>query len=117
MKIDRNIRRKRKVRARIKKQKNLLRLSVFRSNKYIYTQVIDDFKGVTLVSFSDAKLNLKKRTELKTRMSIASFVGEEIAKKALKKGVSNVVFDRGGYRYHGIVKAVADGARKGGLKF
>jgi len=104
MKIDRNIRRKRKVRAKVKKQKNMLRLSVFRSNKYIYTQVIDDFKGVTLVSFSGA-------------ISTAAFVGEELAKKALKKGISEVVFDRGGYRYHGIVKAVADGARKGGLKF
>jgi len=104
MKIDRNIRRKRKVRAKVKKQKNLLRLSVFRSNKYVYTQVIDDLKGVTLVSFSGAK-------------STAAFVGEELAKKAIKKGVSKVVFDRGGYKYHGIVKAVAEGARKGGLEF
>jgi len=104
MKIDRNIRRKRKVRAKVKKQKNLLRLSVFRSNKYVYAQVIDDLKGITLVSLSGVK-------------STAAFVGEGLAKKALKKGVSKVVFDRGGYKYHGIVKAVADGARKGGLEF
>ncbi len=117
MKIDRSIRRKRKVRVKVKKQKNLLRLSVFRSNKYIYTQVIDDSKGATLVSFSDAKLGLEKRKEFKTRTDIAAFVGEEIAKKALKKKISKVVFDRGGYRYHGIVKAVAEGARKGGLEF
>lgn len=104
MKIDRNIRRKRKVRAKVKKQKNMLRLSVFRSNKYVYAQVIDDIKGITLVSLSGVK-------------STAAFVGEELAKKVLKKGVSKVVFDRGGYKYHGIVKAVADGARKGGLEF
>lgn len=81
-------------------------MSVFRSNKYIYTQVIDDVKGITLVSSSGVK-----------SMATAAFVGEELAKKALKKKISKVVFDRGGYKYHGIVKAVADGARKGGLKF
>ena len=106
MKIDRSIRRKRKVRVKVKRQKNLLRLSVFRSNKYIYAQVIDDSKGATLVSSSGVK-----------SMATAAFVGEEIAKKALKKKISKVVFDRGGYRYHGIVKAVAEGARKGGLEF
>ncbi len=79
---------------------------MFRSNKYIYTQVIDDVKGVTLVSFSGPK-----------SMSSAALVGEELAKKAIKKNISKVVFDRGGYKYHGLVKAVAEGARKGGLKF
>lgn len=79
---------------------------MFRSNKYIYTQVIDDVKGVTLVSSSGVK-----------SMAAAALVGEELAKKAIKKNISKVVFDRGGYKYHGLVKAVAEGARKGGLKF
>lgn len=79
-----------------------MRLSVFRSNRYIYAQVIDDVKGVTLAA---------ARGELPVK------VGEEVAQKALKKKVKDVVFDRGRYRYHGRVKVLAEAARKGGLNF
>lgn len=87
------------------------RLSVFRSGKHIYAQLIDDEKGATLVAASDA--SLKEGTKLER----ATKVGEVLAAAALKKKIEPVVFDRGGYSYHGRVAAVADGARKGGLKF
>lgn len=93
------------------------RLSVFRSNKFIYAQIIDDIKGKTLASFSERKLNKEQLAKLKTKQEKASFVGEEIAKLAKKAKITKVVFDRGGYKYHGRVKALADGARKGGLIF
>lgn len=87
------------------------RMSVFRSNKAIYVQVIDDLAGITLVSASS-----KGITE-GTKCEIAAKVGEEIAKKAVEKGINEVVFDRNGYLYHGRVKSLADAARNGGLKF
>lgn len=88
------------------------RLTVFRSNKQIYAQVIDDIKGVTLASASSLKVeeNLPKK-------EIAAKVGEMIAVNAKEAGVENVSFDRNGYLYHGRVKELADAARKGGLKF
>lgn len=88
------------------------RLSVFRSNKKMYAQIIDDRKGVTLVSISE-----KVSRDTKTRVEMSSILGEEIAKKAALKKVKQVVFDKGSYRYHGRVKAFAEGARKGGLQF
>lgn len=88
------------------------RLNVFRSNTNIYAQIIDDTKGETLVSASSLELKTKKcDTEVATK------VGTEIAKKALAKGITEVVFDRGGYKYHGRVKALADASREAGLKF
>jgi len=89
------------------------RLSVFRSLKHLYLQVIDDKKGITLCAASDKDVNTKgkKATE------IAAEVGKELAKRALEKKVETVVFDRGSYQYHGRVKAAADAAREGGLKF
>ena len=89
------------------------RLSVFRSNANIHTQVIDDEKGVTLVSCSSVELKLANGGNVEA----ATTVGTEIAKRALAKGIENVVFDRGGYVYHGRVKAVAEAAREAGLKF
>ncbi len=89
------------------------RLSVFRSNTDIYAQIIDDSKSITLVDFSSKKLE-KTKGMTKTQKSFE--VGKEISKIALEKKIDSVVFDRGGYRYHGRVKAVADGAREGGLK-
>jgi large subunit ribosomal protein L18 len=97
-------RRHRRVRAKIKGTEEKPRLCVFRSNKYIYAQLIDDEKGKTLIN---AKAELNK----------AAKVGEDIAKKAIKEKINKVVFDRGGYKYHGRVKALAEAARKGGLKF
>ena len=93
------------------------RLSVFRSSKQIYAQIIDDAKGVTLASAST--LEKDNRAALKTGADVAAAktVGEQLARRAVEAGVTDVVFDRGSYMYHGRVKALADGAREGGLKF
>jgi len=94
-----------------------VRLSVFRSSKHIYAQVIDDIKGETLVCASS--LEKEMRTTLKTGANIeaAKVVGKQVAERAASKGIKDVVFDRGGYLYHGRIKALADAARKGGLNF
>jgi len=89
------------------------RLCVFRSNKHIEAQLIDDVKGVTLVSSSSTQLKLKNGSNCEA----AAKVGADLAKKALEKGVETVCFDRAGYLYHGRVAALADAAREGGLKF
>ena len=106
-------RRHRRVKAKIKGTAKVPRLCVFRSNKYIYAQLIDDEKDKTLVSSND--LEIKRAKDKK--IVLASKVGKLIAKKAQEKKIKKVVFDRGGYKYHGRVKAVAEGARKGGLEF
>ena len=94
------------------KRTGRLRLSVFRSLKHIYAQIIDDEKGVTLVSASSLALKLKgNKTE------VARQVGRALAEKALALGIKQVAFDRGPYKYHGRVKALAEGAREGGLEF
>lgn len=89
------------------------RLSVFRSNKEIYAQLIDDVNGVTLLSASSREKEIGKGTNVE----IASAVGKLVAEKALKAGVETVKFDRGGYLYHGRIKSLAEGARAAGLKF
>jgi len=91
------------------------RLSVFRSNTDIYVQLIDDARGVTLASASSRDKDIKAQAAKKADKS--KMVGEAIARKATSLGISDVIFDRGGYLYHGRVKSVADGAREGGLKF
>jgi large subunit ribosomal protein L18 len=108
---------------RIKKHKKLRnkfsgtperpRLSVYRSNSHIYAQIIDDTKGHTLVSASSKDLGLEKSNDIAAAVS----VGEAIAKKALEANIEAVVFDRGGYIYHGKIKSLADAAREAGLKF
>lgn len=113
--MEQAIKRKKRVRAKLSGSSKRPRLSVFRSNKAIYAQFIDDAKSVTLFSLSDKAL--KKKAKGKTKTEKAYMVGEEIAKKAKAKGIRSVVFDRSAYKYHGRVKAVAEGARKGGLKF
>ena len=90
------------------------RLSVFRSNKEIYAQVIDDVKGVTLTAASSLEKGVEKSG---TKCEMAAKVGKMLAERALAAGISTVVFDRNGYLYHGRVKSLADGAREGGLKF
>jgi len=92
------------------------RLSVFRSNKEIYSQIIDDLNGETIISASSRE---KVIVDIKNsnKVLIAENVGKLLAEKALKKGIKDVVFDRGGYLYHGRVKSLAQGARSGGLKF
>jgi large subunit ribosomal protein L18 len=90
------------------------RLTVFRSNQYIYAQIVDDNKGKTLVSASEK--DLKKESKM-SRLQKAEEIGVIIAKKASSKKIESVVFDKGPYKYHGRIKALADGARKGGLIF
>lgn len=93
------------------------RLAVFRSNNHIYAQIIDDTVGNTLVAASTMEKELKGSLEKTNDVAAASAVGTAIAKKALEKGITNVVFDRGGYIYQGKVQALADAAREAGLEF
>ena len=115
---DKKILRRNKIRSRIRKTVNgtaeCPRLSVFRSNKAIYAQIIDDLKGHTIAAASSMESGVDKKAN-KVDQAIA--VGKLVAQKATAAGVSAVVFDRGGYLYHGRVKALADGAREAGLKF
>ena len=111
---------RRKQRTRIKIRRNSAdrpRLSVFRSGQHIYVQLIDDKAGLTVATAST--LEKKQRTELKngSTAAAASVIGTLIAERALKKGVKEVVFDRGGFKYHGRIKALAEAAREGGLSF
>lgn len=108
---DKRERRRKRIRGKIFGTKKRPRLSVFRAGKHIYAQLIDDERGETLASASD--LGLKEGT----KMEKALVAGEELAKRALKLKIGRAVFDRGGYKYHGRVRAVAEGARKGGLEF
>jgi large subunit ribosomal protein L18 len=115
---DRTARRTEKVRRGVRRAAGgRLRLSVFRSSKNIYAQIIDDRKGATLAAASS--LDKDVRTALKTGANIdaAKAVGKLVAERARQKGIKEVVFDRGGYLYHGRVKALADAAREGGLSF
>ena len=127
-KVKKRLRRHKRIRAKVFGTSSRPRLCVFRSLKHIYAQIINDEKGETLVSASDLefkKLNRKLKKEIMTKdkklltgkVAIAYQVGKLIAEKALKKKIEKVVFDRAGYKYHGRVKALADGARDGGLKF
>lgn len=109
------LQRKRRVKAKIT-MGGYPRLSVFRSNRYIYAQLIDNSKGKTLVSSSSKDL-AKSKTGKRTKTQIARLVGEELAKKARRAKIIKVRFDRGAYKYHGRVKALAEGAREKGLKF
>ena len=91
------------------------RLTVFRSSKHIYAQVIDDLKGATVAAASSLEKDMRAKTG--ANIDAAKAVGKLVAQRAVEKGVKDVVFDRGGYRYHGRIKALADAAREGGLKF
>jgi large subunit ribosomal protein L18 len=113
-KVEKREKIKRRIRKNVFGTSEQPRLSVFRSNKQIYAQVIDDNKGITLASASSYK---NKAVEGKSKSEAASLVGKDVAEKAVKAGVTAVVFDRNGYQYHGRVKSLADGAREGGLKF
>ena len=93
------------------------RLAVFRSNNHMYAQIIDDTVGNTLVYASTVEKEVKAELEKTNDVAAAAYVGTLIAKRALEKGIENVVFDRGGFIYHGKVQALADAAREAGLKF
>jgi len=92
------------------------RLAVFRSNKQIYVQLVDDLKGVTLLSVSSKEKEIAGNTGIK-KTEQAKLVGKSLADRCKEKGIDNVVFDRSGYKYHGRVKSLAEAAREGGLKF
>ena len=138
IKADRRYRRHERVRAKVFGTAERPRLCVFRSAKHIYAQLMDDEKGHTLVAASDLELKTKRKKERKKRkkfppskapapaeasvgksrkIAIAYEVGNLIAEKALKKNIKKAIFDRGGYKYHGRVKALAEGARERGLRF
>ncbi|MFA5451879.1 MAG: 50S ribosomal protein L18 [Dehalococcoidales bacterium] len=106
-----------RVRTKVKGDSERPRLAVFRSLNHIYVQVIDDTRGHTLAAASTLDGSIKNKLENKNKSSHAELVGELIAQKAREKGITQVVFDRGGYKYHGRVKSLAEAARKAGLKF
>ncbi len=110
--------RKARVRTALKVAANgKMRLSVFRSGKHIYAQIIDDAKGATVASASTLDKEVRDNIAKSSNIEAAQYVGKVVAERAVKNGVSEVVFDRGGYVYHGRVKALADSAREAGLKF
>ena len=110
-------RRHRRVRAKVAGTSERPRLNVFRSNRHIFAQLIDDSRGNTLAAASTLDAGVRaKATELKKRDE-AKAVGKLLAQRAIEKGLKQVVFDRGGYQYHGRIKSLAEGAREGGLEF
>jgi large subunit ribosomal protein L18 len=123
-KLEARLRRKKRVRKKIFGYPERPRVSVFRSHKHIYAQVINDVEGHTLVALSSLSPEvrtkveeLKSKGEVKGKVDVARLVGRMLAEKAKAKGITKVVFDRGGYKYHGRVKALAEGLREGGLEF
>ena len=110
-----NSRRQNRTRHKLKKVTNRKRLSVFKSNNHIYAQVINDEVGVTLASASSVEKNI--RDNKVTRKELAEKIGTEIAKRSLDNGIKEVAFDKGKYKYHGIIKILADAARAAGLNF
>ena len=104
-----------RIRTKLKKVSSRNRLSVFRSNNHIYVQAIDDSKGITLASASSLEKELVK--DQKSRKELAAIIGKEIAKRLIEIGIKDVAFDKGGYKYHGLIKILADSAREQGLNF
>ncbi|MEC3877119.1 50S ribosomal protein L18 [Chryseobacterium salviniae] len=113
-KVEKRIRIKRRVRGKISGSSVLPRLSVYKSNKEIYAQLIDDNSGKTLASASSREKSVEANG---TKTEVSAAVGKAIAAKAIAAGIENIVFDRNGFVYHGRIKALADGAREGGLNF
>lgn len=119
-KLSRNEQRKKRhqrLRKKVVGMPNKPRLNVFRSLSHIYAQVIDDLKGETLVAASSLEDEVKSKSGDLTKTEQARLVGELVAERASEAGVKAVIFDRGGYKYHGRIKALAEGAREGGLEF
>ena len=112
-KVDRRLRIKKGIRNKVSGTPEKPRIAVFKSNKLIYAQIIDDRSGRTLVQSSSLEVQKDKNTNIE----ISKEVGKKLAEKATAEGISAAIFDRSGYLYHGKVKALADGAREGGLKF
>ena len=111
------LKRKKRIRKNLSGTKERPRLSVFRSSKHIYAQIIDDTAGHTLIAASSMEKVVKEQPEFDNKVSVANFVGKLLGKRAVESGINKVVFDRNGFLYHGRVKAVSDGAREAGLEF
>ena len=119
-KIDKNserIKRHKRIRTKLSGTTERPRLSVFKSTNHIYAQIIDDVKGVTLVACSTVEKAIADAVKEMTKTEAAKYVGSELGRRAVEKGVTTVVFDRSGYLYMGRVEALADGAREAGLQF
>jgi large subunit ribosomal protein L18 len=117
LKTKARLKRKKRIRKHLVGTQERPRLSVFRSSKHIYAQVIDDTRGQTLVAASSLDKVVKEQPEFENKVAVASFVGKLLGERAVNKGISKVVFDRNGFLYHGRVKAVSNGAREAGLDF
>lgn len=116
-KLTQRLRRHHRVRSIIHGSANQPRLCVYRSNRFIYAQLIDDDQNTTLLSSDDHLVKKTSHAEYKGKISKAYEAGLDLGKKAINKGITKVIFDRNGYKYHGRVKALADGARAAGLQF
>ncbi len=111
------LKRKKRIRKKLFGTQQRPRLSVFRSSKHIYAQVIDDTHGHTLTAASSMEKAVKEQPKFDNKIAVANFVGKLLGERTIEKGVNKVVFDRNGFLYHGRVKAVSDGAREAGLEF
>lgn len=114
-KIERRNKIRRRIRSTIYGTAERPRLAVFKSSKHVYLQLINDLENVTVASASTISNDLKSEVEGKEKVEAAHLVGQSLAKSALDMGIKKVVFDRGGYKYHGVIKSAADGVREGGL--
>ncbi len=111
------LKRKKRVRKKLAGTPERPRLTVFRSTKHIYAQVVDDACGYTLVAASSLDPLAKEQPEFESKVAVANYVGKLLGERAIKKGIKKIVFDRNGFLYHGRVKAVSEGAREAGLVF
>ncbi|RJP85007.1 MAG: 50S ribosomal protein L18 [Desulfobacteraceae bacterium] len=111
------LKRKKRIRKKMSGTMERPRMSVFRSAKHIYSQIIDDAQGITLVTASTMEKEVREQQKFENKIAAAAFIGQLLAERAVQKGIKSVVFDRNGFLYHGRVKAVSDGARKAGLDF
>jgi large subunit ribosomal protein L18 len=111
------LKRKKRIRKNMTGTPTRPRMSVFRSAKHIYTQIVDDTQGITLVAASTTEKEVREQQKFENKTAAAMFIGQLVAQRAAEKGIKSVVFDRNGFLYHGRVKAVTDGARKAGLDF
>ena len=111
------LKRKKRIKKKVVGTPTRPRLSVFRSKKHIYAQIIDDSRGHTLAAASSMEKAAKDYPEHNNKISVAAYIGKLIAERAVGKGIKQIVFDRNGFLYHGRVKAVSDGAREAGLEF
>ncbi len=111
------IKRRTRIRKKVRGTVDQPRLSIFRSAKHVYAQVIDDTQGITLATASSVEKDFKEQDKFENKKAAATYVGKLVAQRALDKGIKKVVFDRNGFLYHGRVKALSDGAREAGLKF